>query len=61
MSNPRPPLGRGRARGRTRQDGSSPGVSPVGLREDLYVPIPDGKSGQTGGDVKLSKRTQYVV
>lgn len=31
MSNPRPSVGRGRARGRLRQDGS-PGISPVGLR-----------------------------
>ena len=31
MSNPRPSVGRGRARGRIRQNGS-PGISPVGLR-----------------------------
>ncbi|XP_052099387.1 coiled-coil domain-containing protein R3HCC1L-like [Mytilus californianus] len=33
MSNPKPSVGRGRARGRVKQDGDSPGISPVGVRQ----------------------------
>ena len=32
MSNPKPSVGRGRARGRVK-DGDSPGISPVGVRQ----------------------------